>query len=88
MADIIKNDTGFLIIKTTKSEILKTHILALGICDMCLSSPDHGYFIAVLNYWACEKCYNEWISSAIRYDEDIDFEQLKFNQMLKSLSMI
>ena len=41
-----------------------------GVCDSCLSSPENGYYVAVLNQWFCEECYRQWYESAVYYPED------------------
>lgn len=52
------------------------------ICDRCgrpCLPSDKGYFIAVLNQWFCEQCYQEWQKRAIWYVEDADVERKNFN---------
>lgn len=67
----IQNDKGFLILELTRTELLNAYGDAtLGVCDGCLSSPEGGYYVAVLNQWLCKNCYEEWYSNAVFYPED------------------
>lgn len=77
MAKIHQNDKGFKVIRT---ETL-TEALSLGgiaICDSCNKASYTGYYIAVLNSWYCDNCYDEWYSTAKRYDEDSAIEERNF----------
>ena len=55
------------------------------VCDDCLSSPDDGYYVAVLNRWLCPNCYKHWISSAKYYKEDAWVEEQNYNYYMKLL---
>jgi len=78
MAKKFENEKGFLIIKTENvDDTLK--LGGLGICDYCNKADFTGYYIAVLNAWYCEECFNDWYKRAIRYSEDIKYEEKNFN---------
>lgn len=68
MATKVINPKGFLVIETTLCEMVA--IGGFGICDFCNNSSFVGYYIAVLNRWYCEKCYEEFTERAIYYEED------------------
>ncbi len=84
MAHKHENEKGFLVIRT---ELLE-EALRLGgiaICDSCNKSNYTGYYIAVLNRWYCDKCYEEWYAGAKRYTEDIPIETRNYNHYSKIL---
>jgi len=83
MAEIIRNEKGFKVIKTSISEINQS-VGGLGICDKCNVSSFTGYYVAVLNYWICEECYNEFLGRAKRYKEDTEIEQRNYDYMLNA----
>lgn len=86
MAVKIENDKGFLVIKTeSTSEGLK--LGGICICDSCNSPSFKGYYIAFLNSWYDEECYNDWYTSAKRYNEDIAIEKRNFNLYSKILGL-
>lgn len=84
MASIVENKKGFKILKLNYKEFLSTG--GLSICDGCNKIMFEGYYIAVLNYSYCKEDYEEWIKSAIKYDEDLSYEESKFNSMYNFLS--
>lgn len=69
---------NFLIIEATARE-LYVACGGPGICDWCGTPSAHGYYIAVLNQWFCDKCYNEWKERATYYPEDVDVETRNYN---------
>lgn len=87
MAEIVQNSKGFLVLKTTREEILSANSLNLGICDSCNVSCNEGYFVAVLNYWMCPACYLKWQEKAINYKEDQQFEKVTFINMCRALNV-
>ncbi len=75
-----ENAKGFRVIKISRAEV--NEILGgYGICDFCNKARPTGYYIAVLNSWYCPECYNEWMKTAKRYDEDIPFEERNFQRV-------
>ena len=94
MARRIENSKEFLIIEMTPEEA--TNICKFGaygelICDDCntfLNDNKYVYYISVLNSIFCKECYEDWLNSATRYDEDIDYENEKFDYYAKLLNII
>lgn len=80
MAKIVENPKGFKVIEAPRIEVVErlAEYGAVGICDYCGDSDTNGYYIAVLNRWYCPKCYREWQQRAVRYTEDIPFEERHF----------
>lgn len=85
MARIYENDKGFKVIRTDNmSEVLKLGGVAM--CDSCNQFNRIGYYIAVLNSWYCDKCFNEWYEQATYYKEDAHIERACFDNAMKLLS--
>ena len=76
MAEVVETEKGFKVIHTSRTECLKWG--GIGICDHCNESPQHGYYVAVLNFWLCPDCYDRWIKNAKRYPEDNAVENMNF----------
>ena len=53
------------------------------VCDNCLTSPDNGYYVAVLNRWFCPTCYEHWINRAEYYEEDAWVEEKNYNRYME-----
>lgn len=103
MAHRVQNDKGFLVIAMTVYEAFvacgfgyysgKVDVHEL-ICDNCNkllnNSQDEQevYYVPVLNRVLCHKCYNSWYAHAVRYDEDIAYEEKYFNLYAKRLNLI
>ncbi|MDE3744065.1 hypothetical protein [Maribacter polysaccharolyticus] len=79
MAKIIDNPKGFKVIELDRDEFFS--IGGMSLCDGCNQKMKKGFFIAVLNRSYCEEDYHSWSERAVRYQEDIDYELTKFNQM-------
>lgn len=52
----------------------------LGICDMCNRPTSVGYYVAVINQWTCKDCYDDFIKSINRHEEDMEIESRNFNR--------
>lgn len=50
------------------------------ICDMCNRPASVDYYVAVINQWMCEDCYNDFIKSVDRYEEDMRIENRNFDR--------
>ena len=85
MAEIFKNEKEFLIIKMKGVETLLFG--GYGICDSCNIPNLEGYYIAALNYWMCDHCFDEWYKSATRYKEDIPYEKRHFDRICEFFSI-
>lgn len=81
MAKQTQNEKGFLIIRCTTIELMTIEPAAMGICDSCNGGTLDGYLCCALGHRLyCEKCYTDWLKRAVRYDEDIPYEEKTFNQ--------
>ena len=82
----VDNVKGFKVINDVPRKVLETATGAEKcICDECLSSPDTGYYVAVLNRWFCPTCYKHWMACARRYGEDAAIEERNYNFYMKLL---
>lgn len=81
MAKKIENKKGFLVLEISRDELIDKlgEYGSTGICDYCASTPKIGYYIAVLNQWYCPKCYEDFIRTGKRYEEDVPFERKNFD---------
>lgn len=73
----LTNFKEFKVVECTGRELMTAFKTCYCICDNCgtVKSPsDNGYYIAVLNRWYCEKCYEEFKARARYYDEDKPYE--------------
>ena len=68
----------FSVIESTARELFVANG-APGICDHCATPAPRGYYVAVLNRWLCDDCFEEWVNDAEYYPEDTDIEQRNFN---------
>lgn len=71
----------FLLIECTAGELMNAVGSDICICDWCGKSflpSDKGVYIAVLNQWYCQKCFEEWVECATWYPEDVDVERRNF----------
>lgn len=73
----VKNEQGFKILKITKDELEEATEQGC-FCDSCMSTPEYGYYVAVLNRWLCPFCFDRWIQNAIRYREDTLVEEKNY----------
>ena len=87
MAEIVKNDKNFKVVKMSREEV-NTVFGTIGICDRCNKKVKVGYYIAVLNMWMCTKCYKSWLKTARYYEEDRYCEERCFKSVLLSLGML
>lgn len=85
MAKQVKNDKGFLVIKTSLAELLPLTD-DFGACCLCGNTEDTVYMIAAINEYYCETCYKAWYDSATRYKSDIPEETKRFNDWVAQLT--
>ncbi len=74
----VENEQGFMILRVFRNELEEATNQKRCVCDDCLSSPEYGYYVAVLNRWLCPKCYSHWVATATRYREDIPVEEKNY----------
>lgn len=85
MKNII-NDKDFYVIKIEKP--ILSQLGMPGICDSCNNTPEEGYYIAVLNRWYCQTCYDEWYQRANNYPEDREYEKKNAARMELALNCV
>lgn len=71
----------FLVIQCTASEMMNAVGGHTVQCDMCggWQLPfDDGCYIAVLNQWLCQECFERWQEYAEWYTEDADVERRNY----------
>jgi hypothetical protein len=71
----------FLVIECTAGELMNAIGSDICICDWCGRAylpSDKGCYIAVLNQWYCQECYNEWIDRMVWSPEDADVQRMNF----------
>lgn len=80
MAEIILVPDGFKSVKVSRKELLEKLGVygSKGICDYCISTPETGYYVAILDQWLCPKCYNEFITNNTPDPRDAWFENERF----------
>ncbi len=72
----------FFLIECTAGELMNAVGSDICICDWCGKSflpSDKGVYIAVLNQWYCQKCFEEWVERATWYPEEVDYERKNFD---------
>lgn len=74
----VENPQGFRVLQVSRTELEQATQQVHCVCDDCMSSPEYGYYVAVLNRWLCPKCYSRWIKAATRYQEDIWVEEKNY----------
>lgn len=76
----VKNDKGFLVMEIARTELVEklAKYGSVGVCDSCMTAPEVGYYIAVLNQWFCKECFDSWYKRAVRYKEDIPYEERNY----------
>lgn len=92
MAELIKNDKGFKVIKLSVGEAASIGFGLYGsgtcICMHC-NNPILGdiYYPVVLNDTMDKECYEEWYKDAINYPEDRQYEERSFQRVAKLLGL-
>lgn len=68
--DLNYTDKGYSYIKCTKEDCYKWG--GAAICDNCADFMEKDiYLIFVLGRALCKKCFDEWLKSAKKYEEDL-----------------
>ena len=92
----IETKKNFKIIKMTGKEAREIwgRYGGTGICDRCNNfqkDEQNCYYVAILNYFMCQKCFSDWVKLAKWHKDDEYFETMNFNQtihLLKSLNIL
>lgn len=60
-----------------------------SICDSCNTALiDSVYYVPVLHWGMCEKCFEDWSKRATAYDEDKWFEDVNVSNLEKILGLL
>ena len=98
MAEIIKNDKNFLIIKLSDEEANKLNfgifqndndnLFLCGSCNVICNGSDM-YYIAAINDILCEDCMNDFIENMNHYidDNSLKYEVKHFNHYANILNI-
>ena len=92
MAELVKNDKGFKVIKLSVEEASKLGwgILGSGAC-ICMHCYNlilgDIYYPVVLNDTMDKECYEEWYKDAVNYPEDRKYEERAFQRVAKLLNL-
>ena len=89
MANPVKNDKRFLIIEMTWREYVAATD-SWGLADCCgqNTSEEPVFFIALLNQFYCEPCYNAWYDTATHYKVDVEKERYNYNNIVNKLKLL
>lgn len=97
MAEIIKNDKNFLIIKLNNKEANKLNIgmfenvdndiFSCGSCKITGNNP--RYYIAAINEILCEDCMNDFVKNMSHYTDEnsLKYEVKHFNYCANRLNI-
>ena len=97
MAEVIKNDKNFLIIKLNEKEANKlnigifenvdNNILGCGSCKITGNNP--RYYIAAINEILCEDCMNDFVKNMSHYTDknSLKYEVKHFNHCANLLDI-
>ncbi|WP_288001915.1 hypothetical protein [Holdemanella sp.] len=77
----MKIQQGYIVYQIPAEEIVKLRKADCfgNLCDSCNQTIEDTYYIPVLNWGMCKKCFDEWKETAIFYKEDTDFEELNIH---------
>lgn len=77
----------YLIDKEAHIKLIKAKVF-YAICDSCNTAlNDHVYYVPVLHWGMCEKCFEDWSKRATAYDEDKWFEDVNVSNFEKMLGL-
>lgn len=82
-----KSKQGYKILSFKLTTLIEIHKGAMGICDSCNKAGFDGYYIPVLNRWYCESCFKEFEERTPFYEDDLEYENLNYNNMKKTLNV-
>jgi len=81
--EIETTDKGFKILSLKTDHVLL--LGGLGICDSCCKPAFEGKYIAVLNSYYCQSCFEDWYARAKYYQEDKGYENRRMELTLNLL---
>lgn len=89
MAQVIEHGK-FKLIKCTAEEVTEAFGSCPCLCDWCgkpCLPSETGVYIAVLNQWYCEECFQKWIKRTKWYAEDAPYENRNFAYAMQRLKI-
>lgn len=72
---------GYMYVEVTKEDCLNWGGFAM--CDLCGEMFEKSYLVFVLNGAICEKCFNEWVQRAKRYEDDLRLQEECYEDWFK-----
>lgn len=84
MAKFRTTKKGFMVIEMSLPECIGA-FHGLGICDKCNATAFNGYYVPVLNWYLCPKCYKEFYRRTPYYPEDAEFEKSQATQTIRAI---
>ena len=81
----MKIQQGYIVYQIPAEEIVKLREADCfgNLCDSCNQTIEDTYYIPVLNWGMCKKCFDEWKETAIFYKDYKDFEELNIHWIEK-----
>lgn len=80
-----QNEKAFWIIPMSRTQVIEC-FHGYGICDHCSQTDTTGYLVPVMGHkWYCTECYDDWMTRAINYEEDRDYELKVLEQMKRAI---
>lgn len=86
--EVTTTDKGFKVISMKSSDTIE--LGGVGICDRCNGNGQSGFsgkYIAALNQWFCDGCFEKWHEKAIYYEEDSSYELATLERTKKTLGI-
>lgn len=81
--EMLHTKQGYSYLKCTKKDCFDWG--GLAICDFCGEDmKDDVYLIFILNSALCPKCFEEWISRAKKYSDDIELQKQNHERWYKA----
>lgn len=76
-----QNEKGFYIIPMNREQVIEI-FSGYGICDHCGKPATTGYLVPVMGHkWYCTECYDDWMTRAVNYEEDREYEMRVLRKM-------
>lgn len=92
MAELVKNDKDFRVIKMSLDEAKGLGWGTPGGNMICMDCNEYIegdiYYIPVLGDVMHKECYEKWLENATRYKEDIPYEEKAFKAVADELKLV
>lgn len=80
-----RNKNKHIVIPCTREQVISI-FKGYGICDDCNGTDPQGYLLpALAGRWYCPKCYKDWEDTAVYFLEDVEYEEKKAMQIIKTM---